>query len=110
MSSDDEERCLGDLEAPDDSQQKEQHATVAGLLRQLTLQERAVVTQRYQLGREADHGIEDMPLPYAEVGRRLQMTDRLVKAVEARALVKMRFWAERGYLVVRSAPGNARSS
>ena len=110
VSPDDEEHCLGDLlEAPDDSQQQEQHATVAGLLQQLTPQERAVVMQRYQLGRDAEHGIEDIPLPYAEVGRRLQMTDRLVKAVEARALVKMRFWAERGHRVVRSAPGDARA-
>ena len=76
VSGDDEEHCLSDLlEAPDDSQQREQHATVAGLLQQLTPRERAVVMQRYQLGRDAEHGI-DHHIKYARLVRRKASTLR----------------------------------
>jgi RNA polymerase primary sigma factor len=88
---------LGDvLEAPNDSEQGERQAQVASLLRHLTAQERQVITLRYQLGAEAEYGSEDIPLPYTEVGRRLKVTAELVKSVESRALMKLRFWAARG--------------
>jgi RNA polymerase sigma factor (sigma-70 family) len=88
---------LGDvLEAPNESEQGERQAQVASLLTHLTAQERQVITLRYQLGAEAEYGSEDLPLPYTEVGRRLRMTAELVKAVESRALMKLRFWAARG--------------
>lgn len=88
------------LEAPDEAKQREQRAELAELLKHLTMQERQVIEVRYQLGGEAQYSVEDVPLPYAEVGRRLGMTDKLVKSVEARALMKLRFWAERGKMMI----------
>ena len=65
------------------------------LLTHLSPRERRVIQTRYQLGHEATAGIEDIPLSYTEVSRQLDMTTGLVKAVETRALIKLRFWAER---------------
>ncbi len=88
---------LGDvLEAPNADEQGERQAQVASLLRHLTTQEQQVVMWRYQLGTDAACGVEDIPLSYAEVGRHLGMTAALVKAIEGRAFVKLRFWAVRG--------------
>jgi RNA polymerase primary sigma factor len=87
---------LGDqLAAPDDSEQREQHAEVADLLKHLSPRERRVIQARYQLGPTGAYGVEDIPLSYTEVSRQLGMTTGLVKAVETRALLKLRFWAER---------------
>ncbi len=92
VSSGEDEDCLGDLlVAPDDVEQREQQVLVADLLKHLVTQERQVIMLRYQLGAEAECGSEDIPLPYTEVGRRLKMTAELVKAVESRALMKLRF-------------------
>jgi RNA polymerase primary sigma factor len=91
-----EATLFGDqLTAPDDSEQREQHTEVADLLKHLSPRERQVIEARYQLGYTGTYGVEDIPLPYTEVSRQLGMTTGLVKAVEARAFVKMRFWATR---------------
>src|SRR5215469_3371741 len=96
VSAEDEEMTLGGtLEASDETEQREQHQEVAALLTHLSLRERRVIQLRYQLGQEATAGVEDIPLSYTEVSRQLGMTTGLVKAVETRALVKLRFWAER---------------
>ena len=92
--SEHEVTLVGDqLAAPDDTEQREQHTEVAELLTHLSPQERRVIQTRYQLGQTAE--AEDIPLPYTIVGRRLGMTTGLVKAIETRALMKMRFWATR---------------
>ena len=83
------------LAAPDDSEQREQQTAVAGLLKHLSPRERQVIQTRYQLGQAGAYNVEDIPLPYTEVSRQLGMTTGLVKTVEARAFLKMRFWAER---------------
>jgi len=85
---------LGDqLAAPDETEQREQQTAVADLLKHLSPREQQVIEMRYQLGQTADVG--DIPLPYTEVSRQLGMTPGLVKAIETRALIKLRFWAER---------------
>ncbi len=89
------------LEAPDDTEQREQQAVVADLLKHLSPQERRVIELRYQLGQPE---AEDIPLPYTEVSRRLGMTTKLVKAMEERAFMKIRFWAERGHVVAARSP------
>src|SRR5260370_5160919 len=87
---------VGDqLAAPDDSEQQEQQREVAALLTHLSPRERRVIQTRYQLGQTGAYSVEDIPLPYTEVSRQLGITTGLVKAVEERALLKMRFWAER---------------
>lgn len=96
------------IAAPDDTEERERHQEVADLLKHLTRQERQVIELRYQLGTEAEHGIEDIPLAYSEVGRRLRMTSDLVKAVETRALRKMRFWVGRWQRLGRAQPIGAR--
>ena len=68
---------------------------VADLLKHLSPRERQVIEARYQLGPTGAYGVEDLPLPYTEVSRQLSMTTELVKAVEARAFLKLRFWATR---------------
>ncbi len=96
------------LEAPaDPSTAGEPPTTIADVLKYLTPQEQRVVVCRFQLGQDAGHGVEDIPLPYTVVGRQLGMTRRLVVAVEARAFAKLRFWLERGnHFMTRSAePG-----
>ena len=94
--AEDEAITLGwTLEAPDDTEQHQQQREVADLLNHLNPRERRVIETRYQLGHEATSDIEDIPLSYTEVSRQLGMRTRLVKAVETRALVKLRFWAER---------------
>jgi DNA-directed RNA polymerase sigma subunit (sigma70/sigma32) len=74
------------------------------------LQERQVIEQRYQIGSEAEYGAEDIPLAYTEVGKRLGMTAYAVKTVEARALLKIRFWAERESQLVARSSGEMRAS
>ena len=76
-------------------EQREQQTEVAELLKHLSPRERQVIETRYQLGPTGAYSVEDIPLPYTEVSRQLGMTTGLVKAVETRALLKMRFWAER---------------
>ncbi len=94
--SEDEEMTLGQtLAAPDDSEHREQQYEVAELLNHLSPQERQVIETRYQLGQATTYGIEDIPLPYTSIGRQLGMTASLVKTIETRALLKLRFWAER---------------
>ena len=94
--SEDEVILLGDqVAAPDDTEQRERQQEVAELLTHLNPQERQVIQTRYQVGEEPADSGEAVPLPYTVVGRRLGMTDTLVKAVEARAFIKMRFWAIR---------------
>ena len=96
VSSEEEAITLGQtLEAPDDSERREQHQEVAELLKHLSPREQQVIQTRYQLGQATKYGIEEIPLPYTSVGRQLGMTASLVKAVEARAFLKLRFWAER---------------
>jgi len=96
VSSGHEVTRFGDqLAAPDETEQREQQREVAALLTHLSPRERRVIEIRYQLGPTATYGIEDIPLPYTEVSRQLGMTIGLVKAIETRALIKMRFWAER---------------
>ena len=96
--AEEEVTLVGDqVAAPDDTEQREQHQEVAELLAHLSPQERRVIEARYQLGQTAD--AKDIPLPYTEVSYQLGMTDTLVKAVEARALLKLRFWATRGKAV-----------
>ena len=96
VSSENEELTLGQtLEASDDTEQREQRQDVAALLTHLSSQERRVIQTRYQLGHTGAYSVEDLPLPYTEVSRQLGMTASLVKAVETRALIKLRFWAER---------------
>ncbi len=80
----------------EDTEQREQHQEVADLLKHLTRQERQVIECRYQLGQATACDREDIPVPYAAVGRHMQMSAALVKSVETRALLKLRFWAERG--------------
>jgi DNA-directed RNA polymerase sigma subunit (sigma70/sigma32) len=94
--SEHEVTLVGDqLAAPDETGQREQHTEVADLLKHLSPRERQVIEIRYQLGPTGAYGVEDIPLSYTEVSRQLGMTTGLVKAVEARAFLKMRFWAER---------------
>ncbi len=94
--SEQEVTLFGDqIAAPDDTEQREQQAVVADLLKHLSPQERRVIETRYQLGQATTYSIEAIPLPYTIVGRQLGMTPGLVKAVEERAFVKMRFWAAR---------------
>ena len=94
--SEEETTLLGDqLAAPEDTEQRERQREVAELLAHLSLQERRVIQTRYQVGGAPEDSVEEIPLPYTVVGRRLGMTDTLVKAVEARAFIKMRFWAAR---------------
>ncbi len=94
-----EATLLGDqLAAPDVSEQREQHAEIAELLNHLSPRERRVIQTRYQLGPTGAYNVEDIPLPYTEVSRQLGMTTGLVKAIETRALIKLRFWAERSKL------------
>jgi hypothetical protein len=57
--------------------------------------DKRVIQTRYQLGPTGAYNVEDLPLPYTEVSRQLGMTAGLVKAVETRALIKLRFWATR---------------
>ena len=94
--SEHEVTLFGDqLAAADDTEQREQYTEVAELLKHLSLQERLVIETRYQLGQTRASSIEDIPLPYTEVSRQLDMTAGLVKATETRALLKMHFWATR---------------
>ncbi len=96
VSSEHEVTLLGDqLVAPDNSEQREQQREIAALLKHLTPRERQVIQTRYQLGQAGAYNVEDIPLPYTEVSRQLGMTTGLVKAIETRALLKLRFWAER---------------
>jgi RNA polymerase primary sigma factor len=91
-----EATLVGDqLAVPDDSEQREQQTEVAELLNHLSPRERRVIQTRYQLGPTGAYSVEDIPLPYTEVSRQLGMTTGLVKAIETRALLKLRFWAER---------------
>jgi RNA polymerase primary sigma factor len=83
------------LAAPDNSEQREQQREVAALLTHLSPRERQVIQTRYQLGQTGAYSVEDIPLPYTEVSRQLGMTTGLVKAIETRALIKLRFWATR---------------
>jgi RNA polymerase primary sigma factor len=94
--SEQEVTLVGDqLAAPDETEQREQQTEVADLLKHLSPRERRVIEARYQLGPTGAYGVEDIPLPYTEVSRQLGMTTGLVKAIETRALMKLRFWAER---------------
>jgi len=96
VSSEHDATLLGDqLAAPDDSEQREQQTEVAALLKHLSPRERQVIQTRYQLGQAGASNVEDLPLPYTEVSRQLGMTTELVKAIETRAFLKMRFWATR---------------
>ena len=96
VSSEHEVTRFGDqLAAADDSEQQEQQTEVAALLTHLSPRERRVIEMRYQLGPTGTYSVEDIPLPYTEVSRQLGMTTGLVKAVETRALTKLRFWATR---------------
>ncbi len=96
MYSEQEATRFGDqLAAPDETEQHEQQTEVAALLTHLPPREQKVIQMRYQLGQEATTGIEDIPLPYTIVGQQLGMTTGLVKAIETRALMKLRFWATR---------------
>ena len=89
-----EATLLGDqLAAPDNSEQREQQTEVAALLKHLSPRERRVIQTRYQLGPTGAYNVEDIPLPYTEVSRQLGMTTGLVKTIETRALIKLRFWA-----------------
>jgi RNA polymerase primary sigma factor len=88
-------RLRDQLAAPDNSEQQEQQTEVVELLTHLSSRERRVIQTRYQLGPTGASNVEDLPLSYTEVSRQLGMTTGLVKAIETRALLKMRFWAER---------------
>ncbi len=90
------------LVAPDNSEQREQQREVAALLTHLSPRERQVIQTRYQLGQTGAYSVEDIPLPYTEVSRQLGMTTGLVKAIETRALIKLRFWATRSPYVPSS--------
>ncbi len=83
------------LVAPDEIEQREQQREVAALLKHLSPRERQIIQMRYQLGQTGAYSVEDIPLSYTEVSRQLGMTTGLVKAIETRALIKLRFWAER---------------
>lgn len=88
--------CLGQtLQAQDVCASQSQPMALQGLLAYLSTKERAVIEQRYQVGADATSDVEDIPLPYAEVARHLDIPDEQVKIVEGRAMRKMRFWAER---------------
>jgi RNA polymerase primary sigma factor len=94
--SEQEATLLGDqIAAPNDTEQQEQQQEVAALLTHLSPREQRVIQTRYQLGPTGTYNVEDIPLPYTEVSQQLGMTPGLVKAIETRALLKMRFWAER---------------
>jgi RNA polymerase primary sigma factor len=94
VSSGRETTLFGDqLAAPDETEQREQQTAVADLLKHLSPREQQVIEMRYQLGQTAD--VEDIPLPYTKVSRQLGMTTGLIKAIETRALLKLRFWATR---------------
>ncbi len=95
VSSEENTRFGDQLAAPDETEQREQQTEVAVLLTHLSPRERWVIQARYQLGQAGAYNVEDIPLPYMEVSRQLGMTTGLVKAVETRALIKMRFWATR---------------
>jgi RNA polymerase primary sigma factor len=94
--SEHEVTLVGDqLAAPDNSERREQQREIADLLTHLSPRERRVIQTRYQLEPTATSGVEDIPWPYTEVSRQLGMATGLVKAIETRALMKLRFWAER---------------
>ena len=94
--AEDEAITLGQtLQALDETGQREQQREVAALLTHLSPREQRVIQARYQLGQTATYGVEDIPLSYTEVSRQLGMTTGRVKAIETRALVKLRFWATR---------------
>lgn len=94
--AEDEVKRLADLlVAPDPLPEREQQAEVSHLLQYLYPDERRIITCRYQLGQETRYGIDEIPVPYVEVARQLHLTRERVKALEARALRKMRYWAER---------------
>jgi RNA polymerase sigma factor (sigma-70 family) len=99
VSSTDDGKSLGELlEAPATEQQtEEQQADVRHLLRYLYPEERRVIVCRYQLDPETASADEREPIPlhYIEVARRLQMSRERVQSIEKRALMKMRYWAER---------------
>lgn len=83
------------LEAPDQTMHQTAAITVQALLRYLSREERRVIECRYQLGDAGEYNVEDLPIPFTEVSRRLGLGVDKVKAVEQRAFVKMRFWALR---------------
>ena len=96
FNDEEEAASLADLlAAPDLLPQREQQGEISELLQYLLPEERRVIVARYQLGQETHYGIEDIPIPYIEVARLVQRTSQHVKAVEERALRKMRYWAER---------------
>jgi RNA polymerase primary sigma factor len=96
VSSGHEVTRFGDhLAAPDETERREQQREVAALLKHLSPRERQVIEMRYQLGPTGVYSGEDIPLPYTKVSQQLGMTPGLVKAIETRALLKMRFWATR---------------
>lgn len=97
-NAEEEDPLLDTLVAPDTTAQRERQGDVAGLLKYLSREERSVIVYRYQLGAEAEHGIEDIPLPFTHVARHLSMTADRAKTIEARALLKMRYWSERPHL------------
>ena len=102
VSPTDDAKNLGELlEAPDPLPvEREVQAEVTDLLRYLYPEERQVIVCRYQLDASQSASAdthEPLPLPYIEVARRLQMSRERVQSVEKRALMKMRYWAERPY-------------
>jgi RNA polymerase sigma factor (sigma-70 family) len=101
VSADEDAWSLADLlVAPEPEQQtEEQQADVRHLLRYLHPEERRVIVCRYQLDPETASADERdaLPLPYIEVARRLQMSRERVASIEKRALMKMRYWAERPF-------------
>jgi RNA polymerase sigma factor (sigma-70 family) len=97
VNADEEENHLGDLlAAPDTSIQREAEHQVQEMLACLSPVEQQVIEHRYQIGSQTEHNSEDIPLTFTEVARRLNMTTERVKSVEARALLKMRYWAAQG--------------
>lgn len=92
-----EAQVLGDLlEAPDQTMHQTAVITVQALLRYVSSEERRVVTCRYQIGDIGEYNVEDLPIAFTEVARRLGLGVDKVKAVEQRAFVKMHFWATHG--------------
>lgn len=90
-------QCLGDLlEAPDVTQQQAAAISVQRLLRYLSRDERRVIACRYQIGDAGEYPVEDLPIAFTEVARRLGLGVDKVKAIESRAFTKLRFWALRG--------------
>lgn len=94
VNADEEENTLGDLlAAPDTSVQREAELLVQEMLSCLSPGEQQVIEHRYLIGSQAKYSSEDIPQAFTEVARRLNMTTERVKSVEARALLKMRYWA-----------------